>query len=142
MASIVPNDTKKLILDRFISGRTFKMILLTSAHTPNKDTQTYYADISANEVSSSGTNYTAGGQELANVTTAVDDTNDLAYVTADDEVFTNLTATFRYAAVIDWTGNAATSPVVTQIDYVTDKAPYADDFTHEFAADGFLKQTE
>jgi hypothetical protein len=142
MSSVTPNDTKQHILSSYLSGKTLKMVLLTASHTPNKDGDTYYSDLIANEVSSSGTNYTTGGQTLDSVTTAVDDANDLAYATFAAEVFPTLTASFRYAAIIDWTGNAATSRVIAEIDYGQTLSPYAGNFTHTPAADGFLKITE
>lgn len=142
MASVTPNDTKAHILSSYLAGKTLKMVLLTEAHTPNKDGDTYYSDVIAAEVSDSGTNYTAGGQTLDSVTTAVDDTNDLAYASFAAEVFANLTASFRYAVIIDWTGNASTSRVLVEVDYGQTLSPYAGNFTHTPAEDGFLKLTE
>lgn len=140
MASIVPNDTKKLLLDRFISGKTFKMTLHSSSFTPNKDTMTYKSDLT-NEISGGG--YTTGGYTLDSIATAVDDTNDLAYVDAADEVVAGLTNTFRYGVICDTTtGVDATSPIVAIVDYGTDLSPYNASFTHQFATDGFLKITE
>lgn len=141
MASIIPNDAKASILNQEFdwSGNTYKLALCTSSYTPDKDNDTYYSDIS-NEVS--GGNYTSGGQALANVSVTVDDTNDLAYLDADDEVFSNLTATFRYGVIYEDTGTPSTSKIVCIVDYGTDLSPYADDFTHTFATDGFLKLTE
>lgn len=140
MASIVPNDTKKLLLDRLISGKTFKMSFHTSTFTPNKDTMTYKSDLT-NEITGGG--YTAGGYTLDTVATAVDDANDIAYVDAADEVVATLTNTFRYAVICDTTtGVDSTSPVVAIIDYGADRSPYNASFTHQFAADGWLKITE
>lgn len=139
MASIIPNDTKKAVLDAFIAGKTFTMSLHSSSYTPDKDNDTYFSDVD-NEISGGG--YTSGGQNLNNVTTAVDDTSDLAYITCDAEVFSSLTNTFRYLIIRDNTGVAATSRIVTVIDLGADRSPYAGDFTYTPAADGFLKLTE
>lgn len=140
MASVVPNDTKKLLLDRLIAGKTFKLSLHTSDFTPNKDTMTYKSDLT-NEITGGG--YTAGGYVLDSVATAVDDTNDIAYVDAADEVVATLTNTFRYGVICDTTsGVDSTSPIVAIIDYGADISPYNDTFTHQFAVDGWLKITE
>jgi hypothetical protein len=64
---------------------SFKMALYTSSATLNAATTAYGT---GNEVSSSGTNYTAGGNALTNVapsavsTTAITDFSDLAWASA------------------------------------------------------------
>lgn len=50
-------------------GTSVKCALLTASYTPNLMTDTFWADISANEAS--GTGYTAGGQALGSPTNAV-----------------------------------------------------------------------
>lgn len=142
MASYVPNDAKKSILNQEYSwsGNTYKVALLTSTHTPDKDNDTFWSDVSTNEVS--GTGYTTGGNTLSGLTVTVDDTNDLAYLDATDLVFSTVTLTARYAVVYEDTGTPATSKIVAVIDFTTDKAPYQDDFTITWAADGVIKLTE
>jgi len=140
MASIIPNDTKQLFCTRFISGKTFKLTLHSSSFTPNKDTMTYKSDLT-NEITGGG--YTTGGYTLDSVTANVNDTTDIGFIDAADEVIAGLTNTFMYGVICDTTtGVDSTSPIVAIIDYGTNISPYNGSFTHQFATDGFLKLTE
>ena len=142
MASVIPNDAKKAILNNEFdwSGNTYKLALLTSTYTPDIDNDTYWSDISTNEVS--GTGYTAGGSAVSGLTVIVDDTNDLAYLDATDLTFSTVTVTFRYAVLYEDTGTPATSKIVAVIDPTgTDRSPYAGDYTITWATDGVIKLT-
>lgn len=57
---------------------TFKVMLVTSAYTENKDTHTRRSDIT-NEIT--GTGYTAGGNTATVTVAAVDTTNDRVDIT-------------------------------------------------------------
>jgi hypothetical protein len=91
-----------------------RAVLLTSAYTPNQDTNQYWADISTHEFS--GGSYSAGGISLANKAVTQDNTNDRAVLDSDDVQFTGITGTFRYVALVQWTGVAATSRLIRLID--------------------------
>lgn len=95
---------------------TFKLALVTSAYTPNLDTDTDWTTISANEAS--GTGYTAGGNTVVPVvaagtgevvvnlpgTTWVNST-----ITARGAVYYKSSTTTKYAlAYIDFGGNETT----------------------------------
>lgn len=62
--------TKQYIGDSTLtlSTNTFKMALVTSAWNPAVSTNAIWADISANEISSTNTGYTTGGNTLSGVT--------------------------------------------------------------------------
>lgn len=140
MASVIPNDAKGSILNNEFdwSGNTYKLALLTSSHTNNIDTQTYWSDVSANETS--GTNYTAGGATVSGLTVVVDDTNDIAYLDATDLTFSTITATFRYGCLYESTGTDSTSKIVAIIDFTgADISPVAGDFAITWATDGVIK---
>lgn len=62
------------------SSDTFKIALMATGFTFNKDTHHNWADVSASELSA-GNGYTAGGNTLAGVSLTEDDTNDLTSVT-------------------------------------------------------------
>jgi len=76
MANAIANYIKGMLLDGQVnSSDTFKIILMKSGFTFNKDTHQDYSDVSANEVAN-GNGYTTGGAELTGaaitVSTALD----------------------------------------------------------------------
>jgi hypothetical protein len=79
MANIVPDSFKTDLLggvfDFDSGGSTFKLALYTSVAGFSTATTAY---ITTNEVSSSGTNYTAGGNTLTNNGVAI--SSNIAYV--------------------------------------------------------------
>ncbi len=99
----------------FASG-TFKVALFTSSYTPNYDSDQYYGALTG-EVSASGTGYSAGGATLAGIGVSYDSTNHRAYVTANPVTFSGVTLTARYAVVYKATGSAATSPLISYVDF-------------------------
>jgi hypothetical protein len=86
MANIVPDSFKTDLLggvfDFDSGGSTFKLALYTSLAGFSTATTAY---ITTNEVSSSGTNYTAGGNTLTNNGVAI--SSNIAYVDFADETF-------------------------------------------------------
>lgn len=64
-----------------VTALTLKMLIVTSGYAPNQNTHDFEDDLGANEVS--GTNYTAGGNTLANVTVTLSGAG-LVTVDADD----------------------------------------------------------
>lgn len=110
-------------------ANTIKVALLTASYTPDAD-HNGYAAISPYELGTSGTNYTAGGNTLANKTSVVDDTNDLAYDGADDVEFSSLdNGSVRYAAVYDSTANI----LLRLIDFTTTRTLNGSDIFVRFA---------
>ena len=69
------------------AGNTIKVMLVT-AHTPNIDTHTNYASVSADEESGAG--YTATGETLGSQTTTKDTTNDKGVFDGADVLWTGL----------------------------------------------------
>jgi hypothetical protein len=89
---------------------TFKCMLLTDNYTPSLTADEVYTDISADEVSSTNTGYTIGGQTISGLswtedgsTTTWDASGNIAQWTAGSA---NLTA--RYASIYD---DTVSSPV-------------------------------
>lgn len=89
MANQVSNHAKYQIVSGNIDfdADTFKIILMATGFTYNKDTHATYADVSASELAT-GNGYTQNTKTLANVAVTEDDTNDRASVTWDDVVWT------------------------------------------------------
>jgi len=138
MTSIIPNATKKNLMNGGIDldTDTIKVMLLTSTHANNADTQEFIDDVSANEVS--GTGYTAGGATLANKAVTQDNTDDEGVFDADDVSWAASTITARYAVIYKDTGTPATSPIIAIIDFGEDKVSSAGAFTITWAAEGIL----
>lgn len=118
-------------------GDTIKVMLVTSAYTPDKD-HAFKSSVT-NEVT--GTGYTAGGQALTSKTENVDNTNDLGFFDAADVSWAASTITARGAVVYKDTGTAATSPLVAYYDFVTDKSSSSSDFTLQWNAGGLIAIT-
>lgn len=138
MASQFYNSAKKKLVDGSIDldTDTIKVALLTSSYTPNIDSDDFFDDVSAYEVSSSG--YSAGGSALANKSVTQDNTNDLAKFSADDVTWSAVTFTARYAVIYKSTGTAATSALIAVIDLLVNKSFSAEDATLTWSANGIL----
>lgn len=106
MASLIYNsfheDLARGNID--MDANTFKMMLVTSSYTPNKDTHADRADVT-NEVAATG-GYTAGGKTVT-CTVARDDANDKTTLTFAAESWESSTITAAAAVVYKSTGTAA-----------------------------------
>ena len=115
------------------TGDTYNLALFTSSATLSASTTAYAAPssptadpTSTNEVTQTGTNYTAGGQALTNITPVL--SGSTAQVDFDDETFTNVTLTARGALIYKDSSNEA----VMALDFGGDKTATAGDFTIQF----------
>lgn len=114
----------------------FKLALYTSSATIDANTTTYS---STNEVSSSGTNYTAGGGTLTNTGVGTTNTSTSAgtgFTDFSDLTFTNATITARGALIYNTTpsansnaNTALTNAAVCVLDFGADKTSTDGDFT-------------
>ena len=107
------------------SGNTFNIALYTSSASLGAGTTAY---TTSNEVS--GTNYTAKGQALTNVTPTSSSTTALTDFT--DETFSNVTLTARGALI--FIDSASCDPAVCVLDFGADKSASSGDFTIVFPA--------
>ena len=106
---------------------TFKVMLLTNAATPNKDTWTKRSDVT-NEVS--GTGYTAGGAALTVSVGAVDTANDRVDVSTGAATWTTSSITARYAIYYKARGGASSADeLVACVDFGQDVSTIADTFS-------------
>lgn len=114
---------------------TIKFALLNTTHVTNIDTQEFWSDVSANEVSGSG--YTAGGVAATNKTVTLDTTNDRGVMDCDDPAWAAITAAnIRYCAVYKDTGTPSTSPILGIIDLGGAQTQNGASFTVVLAATG------
>ena len=120
MASLIYNsavdDLAKGAID--FDTDTFKIMLVTSSYTPNKDTHDRRDDVT-NEVT--GTGYTAGG--VTSVCTVTKYTaNDIVTISFASVSWASATITARGAVIYKSTGTASADPLVAYIDFVNDVA--------------------
>ena len=108
---------------------TFKMALYTSSATLDASTTAYTA---SNETS--GTGYTATGQDLTNVDPTTSGTT--AFTDFADETWTTASITARGALIYNSTPNttsiSVTNPSVIVLDFGSDKTSTTGDFTVVF----------
>tara|TARA_R100001086_G_scaffold96840_2_gene48170 strand:+ start:2686 stop:3129 length:444 start_codon:yes stop_codon:yes gene_type:complete len=108
------------------TGDTFKMALYTSSADLSASTTAY---TSSGETS--GTNYSAQGQALAQVAPSTSGTT--ALIDFADEVFSNVSITARGALIYNTTPtHTYTNPAVLVLDFGGDKTASAGDFTIVF----------
>jgi hypothetical protein len=119
MASLIPKFAKKEITDSYVA-ETWKLMLLSNAHTPNAGTQQYVSDVVANEISDSGGKYTAGGVAVSGKA-SVADGNNYYLDAADVSIGNGASLNYRYGILFQDTGNQATSKIRAQVDFVTDQ---------------------
>lgn len=139
MAITFYNSYKKNVLDGTVDlvNDTIKMMLVTSSYTPNVDSDNFIDDVSANEVSASGT-YSAGGLTLGTKTTTQDDTDDEGVFDCADPSATSATITARYAVFYKDTGTPGTSPLICYDDFSTDKSSSSGTFTYTVPTEGLI----
>lgn len=131
MANIVPNSFKSGLLKGVFNfdtsgngGNTFKCALYTTI-SGYSATSTVYS--TSNEVSSSGTSYTAGGNTLTNNGVAGTTT---AYVDFADLTFSSVTLTAAGAAIYKTTGGG--NELVLVLDFGGNKTATNGDFVIQF----------
>lgn len=107
------------------SGNSFKLALYTSSASLGAATTAY---ATTNEAS--GTNYTAGGAALTNVTPTTSGTT--ALTDFADLTFSNATVTANGALIYNDT--ASGDPAVVVLAFGADKTSTAGDFTIQFPA--------
>ena len=112
------------------SGNVFKIALYTSSASLSATTTAYST---SNEVS--GTNYTAGGNTLTNVTPTTSSTT--ALTDFADTTWSSSTITARGALIYNSSTTAGTADrAVVVLDFGADKTSTSGDFTIQFPAAG------
>jgi len=134
MANIIPDAFKLELLSgthNFASGGDAFYIALyvTTLGPPYTTSSTVYS--ATNEVSSSGTGYTTGGQQLDGQGVSVPGSN-TATVDFTNETFSSVTLTSLGAAIYNSTNG---NKLCLVIDFGGDKVATAGDFTIQFPAD-------
>lgn len=126
MASTIANKLKYLLATKVIdfANDSFKIILMQSGFTFNKDTHHGYADVSASELSTAN-GYTANTKTLASVSVTEDDTDDRTEVTWANVTWTASSGAIGPspgAIIFDDTVSTPTAdPIVGYIDFGGDQ---------------------
>jgi hypothetical protein len=118
MASLIYNKFLDYLVDNDISDDTFKVALVTSSYSPDKDAHEFFDDVT-NEVS--GTGYTAGGETVTGTLT-LDTANDKLTLQFASTNWTSATITARGAVYYSSTGTASTSTLIAYNDFGSDVA--------------------
>lgn len=115
---------------------TIKCALLDSTYTPDRFADEFWADVNAAEVT--GTAYTAGGVTLAGKT-VTDNDDGIVIIDCNDPLWTTATISgIRYAVFYKDTGSAATSPLISYIDFVTDQSVTANNLSIAIPVTGII----
>jgi hypothetical protein len=97
-----------------LTTATVKLAIVNSSYTPNQDTDDAWADVSANEISSTNTGYTTGGYTL--LTPVLTETTKGFYFSSANPVWTagsaNLPAHRYYVMYISGTVEGVTNPLL------------------------------
>ena len=115
MASLIYNSCLNDMATGAIDFDTnsFKILLVTSSYTPNKDTHTKRSDVT-NEIT--GTGYTAGGASTT-VTVTNDTANDRIDIDFSDVSWSTASLTAAAAVIYKTTGTAANDNLVAYLDF-------------------------
>lgn len=138
MADLIYNSFKRDLMNGSIDldTDTIKVMLVTSAYTPDQDAHTKRSDVT-NEVT--GTGYSAGGATLANKSVAVDNTDNEGVFDADDVTWATSTITARGAVLYKSRGGAATADeLICYIDFGSDKSSSGGNFTIQWGSEGII----
>lgn len=123
-------------------GDTLKLILV-SGHTPNIDTHTVYADVTADEYGT-GSGYTAGGETLTSQDVTQDNTNDRGVFDAADVTWTSLgalsPATPSHTILYDDTPTSPADPLIAYWELGT-TATNGGNYTIQWGANGIILLT-
>jgi hypothetical protein len=116
-----------------------KVMLCTSAYTPDQDTHQYKSSVT-NEVS--GTGYTAGGNTLTSCTSTYTSGTNVLMLDAADTSWTTSTITARYAVIYDSTpATDATRPLIAYVDFGADVVSSGGTFSITWDAAGIVTLT-
>ena len=131
--SICNSFLRELLLEGHnISSDTLKLALIKENESGTyNDTTVSYDTVVSNSDEASGTNYSAGGQNLDGATIAL--TNDTAHVSFTDEVFSNVTCSAIGALIYN---SSASNKAVCTISFGGTVSAVAGDLTIDFPAAG------
>lgn len=143
---LIYNNFKEQVMEGVFNlasgGHTLKQTLHTG-YTPNIDTQTVWADVSATEYGTAA-GYTAGGKTLASQDVTQDNTNDRGVFDAADLTWTALgpltPATPSHTILWDDTPTSPADPLICEWELGT-TATNGGDYSLAYGASGIILLT-
>lgn len=121
-----------------LNADTIKVMLVTSAYTPNQATDQYASTPQAHEAT--GTGYAAGGVALSSV--VITNASNVFKLSAANPLWTTLTTTARYGVVYDTSGGSLGADVlIGYIDFGADQSPAGITFEIDWAAGVVFQNT-
>jgi hypothetical protein len=122
-----------------LNSDTLKLMLCTSAYTPNQDTHQYKSSVT-NEVTGPG--YTAGGATVGSIAVAYNGGTNVLSIDGADVTWAASTITARYAVLYDSTpATDATRPLIGYVDFGADVTSTAANFSVVWDANGIATVT-
>jgi len=122
-----------------IDTDTLKLMLCTSAYTPNQDTHQYKSSVT-NEVT--GVGYTAGGATVGSIAIAYNAGTNVLSIDGADVTWAASSITARYAVLYDSSpATDATRPLVGYVDFGADVTSTAANFAVVWDAGGIATVT-
>lgn len=122
-------------------GAALKVALLLNTYTLDQDGDEVFGDVSAHEVSDSGTGYTAGGAAVTLIDPAYTADGNILKMDCSDAEFAELTLTARYAILYATNATAGLRYLVSCLDFGEDKVVSAEPFKVRISADGAVQIT-
>lgn len=124
-----------------LSALTVKALIVTGTYTPNQNTHDFEDDLGANEVS--GTNYTAGGNTLANPVVSLDGSGNVSIDFDDPATWAQHATGFsngrRAIIYVDRGGAASANELIGYTnDFGADKGNVDGDFSVTINASGLF----
>lgn len=141
MATAVYNSYKANAMRGNINLQNDKirMILSTSAYSPNIDLDMYYSQLVTSGVETScGGGYQTSGVLLTNKVVYQDNASNVGIFDADDVVFPSSTIAAKGAVLFKDTGSSATSPLICYLDFGTTRASVNGTYTISWDTSGIL----
>ena len=117
MASVIYDKILNMQAAAVFGTGTWKVLLTTSSYTEDKGAHAFRSSVT-NEVSGAG--YTAGGTTVTMTVSSLDTTNHRQEIILGSAAWASSTITARKAIYYLSTGNAATDPLASCIDFGND----------------------
>ena len=115
-----------------LDSHTIKLALIKPSPSGTYDkTTTNYSNVTGNSDETTGTNYSAGGQTLDNISISSDASSGRAFVDIDDEVFSNVTCSAAGCIIYN---SSASNKAICVISFGGTVSATAGDLTIEFPA--------
>lgn len=114
--------------------------LLDDSHTKDLDANEVFDDLSADEISNTGSNdsgYTAGGETLT--TASLSRSSTVTTFDADDVTWGSSTIDAGHAVVYEDTGDDTTASLITHVDFEGEQSSDNGDFTISWDSNGIFE---